>query len=129
VHALHLWMSELDYAIELEVECLDNDPNNVAFVRATFTIRGRDDVKEYVACKMYSMAAGFDFDSVTLGTTLVSKVETLLLLFVVENITTKHANHVLAEIEMEAERVLESFRPKEYDALRTGNILSGGCLN
>jgi hypothetical protein len=78
---------------------------------------------------MYSMAAGFDFDSVTLGTTLVSKVETLLLLFVVENITTKHANHVLAEIEMEAERVLESFRPKEYDALRTGNISSGGCLN
>jgi hypothetical protein len=30
VYALHSWMGELDYAIEPEVECPDNDPNNVA---------------------------------------------------------------------------------------------------
>jgi hypothetical protein len=31
-------MGDLDYAVEPKVECLDNDPNNVAFVRATITI-------------------------------------------------------------------------------------------
>jgi hypothetical protein len=44
VHALHSQMSELDYAIEPEVECLDNDPNDVAFVRATATIGACDAV-------------------------------------------------------------------------------------
>jgi hypothetical protein len=39
MHALHSWMSELDYAIEPEVECPDNYPNDDAFVRATATIR------------------------------------------------------------------------------------------
>jgi hypothetical protein len=61
VHALHTWMSELDYVIEPEVEYLDNDPNDAAFVRATTTIGGRDAVEEYVACKMYSLAAVFAF--------------------------------------------------------------------
>jgi hypothetical protein len=67
VHALHTWMSKLDYAIEPEVECLDNDPNDVAFVRATATIGGRDAVEEYVACKIYSLAASFSFESMPLG--------------------------------------------------------------
>jgi hypothetical protein len=40
VFALHLWMSELDYAIEPKVECRDNDPNDAAFVRAIATIGG-----------------------------------------------------------------------------------------
>jgi hypothetical protein len=35
-------MGELDYAIEPEVECTDNDPNDVAFVWATVTIGGHD---------------------------------------------------------------------------------------
>jgi hypothetical protein len=75
---MHTQMSELDYAVEPEVECLDNDPNDVAFIWATATIGGRDAVEEYVACKMYSLAAGFGFESVPLGTTPVSKVETPL---------------------------------------------------
>jgi hypothetical protein len=35
----------------------------------------------------------------------------------------------LAEIETEAEKVLGSFKPKEYDALCMTNIPNGGCLN
>jgi hypothetical protein len=62
-------MGELDYALESEVECLNNDPNDVAFVRATATIRGRDVVEEYVACKIYPLAASFGFESAPLGTT------------------------------------------------------------
>jgi hypothetical protein len=39
-------MSALDYAIELELECPDDDSNDVAFAQATTTIGGRDAVKE-----------------------------------------------------------------------------------
>jgi hypothetical protein len=41
-------MSEIDYSIEPEVECPDNDPNDVAFFGATATIDGCDAIKEYV---------------------------------------------------------------------------------
>jgi hypothetical protein len=71
MHARHSRMSELDYAIEPEVECSNNDPIDVAFVRATTTIRGHDAIKEYVACKMYPLAAGFGFESVPLRMTPV----------------------------------------------------------
>jgi hypothetical protein len=62
-------MSESDYAIEPDIECSNNDPIDVAFVRATATIGGHDVVKEYVACKMYPLAPGFAFESVPLGMT------------------------------------------------------------
>jgi hypothetical protein len=81
VHALHTQVCELDYAIELEVVCPDNDTNDVAFIQATATIGGHDAVEEYVVCKMYLLAVSFGFASVTLGMTPVSKVETPLPLF------------------------------------------------
>jgi hypothetical protein len=112
MYALHSQMSKLDYAIELEVECTDNDPNNVAFVRVTATIGGRDTVEEYVACKMYPLVVGFGFESVPLGMTSVSKVETPLPLFAMGTLAAGYADRVLVEIEIEAERVLGSFRPE-----------------
>jgi hypothetical protein len=57
---LHSWMSELDYAIDLEVECSDNDPDDVAFVQATATIRGHGTIEEYVACKVYPKRWSFE---------------------------------------------------------------------
>jgi hypothetical protein len=39
VYALHSPMGELDYAVEPEVECPDNDPNDVAFIQTTATIQ------------------------------------------------------------------------------------------
>jgi hypothetical protein len=78
---------------------------------------------------MYSLAIGFGFESVPLGTTPVSKVETPLPLFVVGTVAAGHADQVLAKIETEAERVLGSFGPREYDALRMANIPNSGHLN
>jgi hypothetical protein len=115
MYTLHSWMNELDYAVEPEVEFPDDDPNDAAFIQATATIRGRIAVEEYVACKMYPLAAGFGFDSVPLGTTPVSKVETPLPLFVVGNIAAEHTNRLLAKIETEAKKVLGSFGPNCRD--------------
>jgi hypothetical protein len=129
VHALQMQMSKLDYAIEPEVECFNNDPNDVAFVRATASIGGHDAVEEYVVCKMYQLAVGFGFESVPLGMTPVLKVETPLPLFAVGNVVVEYAAHVLAEVETEAENVLGSFGPKEYDTLCMVNIPNAGRLN
>jgi hypothetical protein len=76
-----------------------------AFARAIATIRGSDAVKEYVTCKMYLLAADFSFRDVAFGTTPVSKVETALPLFAVGAAAAEHADHVLVEIETEAEAV------------------------
>jgi hypothetical protein len=93
IYALHSRMSELDLAIEPEVECPNDDPNDAAFVRGTTTIGGRDAVNEYVACRMYPLAAGFSFKSVPVGMTIMSKVETFLPLFAVGTIAAEHADH------------------------------------
>jgi hypothetical protein len=105
------------------------DPNDVAFVRTTATIGGCVAVKEYVACKMYLLGTGFGFESVPLGMTPMSKVETPLPIFAVGNIATEYTAHVLAEVETEVEKVLGSFGAKEYDVLYTVNILNDDCLN
>jgi hypothetical protein len=122
-------MSQLDYAIEPEVECLDDDPNDAAFVRATATNGACDAVEEYLARKMYPLVAGFGFERVPVGMTPVSKVETPLPLFTLGSIAMQHASHILAEVEMEVERVLGGFWPREYDALVATNVPNGGRLN
>jgi hypothetical protein len=71
---LHSWMSALDYTIEPEVEPSDDDPNDVAFIQVTTTIRGRDALEEFVACKMFPLASIFGFKDMTISMTLVSKI-------------------------------------------------------
>jgi hypothetical protein len=66
---------------------------------------------------------------VTLGTTLVSKVRTPLPLFPVEAVYAEVAGLVLAVVETEAERILGSFGPREYDALQMVKLPNGGRLN
>jgi hypothetical protein len=129
MNALHSLMSKLNYAIEPEVECPYNDPDDAAFVQATATIGGCDSVEEYMACKMNLLSAGFSFKSVPLGMTHVLKVETHLPLFAVGPLTVEHADHFLVEMEMEAKRVVGSFRPREYDALGVANIPNSCRLN
>jgi hypothetical protein len=65
MHVLHSQMSVLDYTVEPEVECSDDDTNNVAFVQATTTIGGQDAVEEFVACKMFPLASSFGFKDVS----------------------------------------------------------------
>jgi hypothetical protein len=78
---------------------------------------------------MYPLAVGFGFESMPFGITPVSKVETPLPLFAVGTVAVEHVDRVLAEIETEAKRVLGSFGPREYIALRMVNILNDDRLN
>jgi hypothetical protein len=119
----------LDYAVEPEVQCPDDDPNDAAFVRATATFEGRDAIEEYVACKTYPLEVETALRLFVVGTIAVLKVETALRLFAVGTIAAEHANRVLAKIETKAERVMGSFGPREYGALMAANIPNGGHLN
>jgi hypothetical protein len=74
VYDLHPQMSVLDYVVEPEVECPDDDMNDASFVRATTTIGGRDAAEEFMVFKMYPLASGFGFRGVTIDTTPMSKV-------------------------------------------------------
>jgi hypothetical protein len=129
VYAPHSRMGALDYVVEPDLECPDDDPNDVAFIHATTTIGGRDAVEEFVTCKMYPLTFSFSFRGVTIGTTPMSKVQTPLLVFPVEVVSIEGASRVLAEVEIEAKRIHRSFRPKEYDALSTTKLPNGGRLN
>jgi hypothetical protein len=128
MHILHSWVSALNYTVEPEVECSDDDPNDAAFIRATNTIRGRDAIEEFVACKMFPLSSGFGFKDVTIGTTPVSKIQTLLLLFPVEPLSVEDVAHVLAEVDTEAKRFLGSFGLREYDTLMMVKLPYGGCV-
>jgi hypothetical protein len=122
-------MSALDYVVEPEVDCPDDDSNNVTFVRTTSTIGGRDAIEEFMACRMYPLASSFGFEAVTLGMTHVSKFRTLLPVFLVETVSAVNAHHILVKVETKAAKIHGSFGPKEYDALTTAKLLNGGHLN
>jgi hypothetical protein len=61
--------------------------------------------------------------------THVLKVEAPLPLFAVGTIAAEHADRFLVEVETETEKVLGSFRPRDYNALRVTNIPNGSHLN
>jgi hypothetical protein len=78
---------------------------------------------------MYQLASSFGFKGVTLSTTPVLKVRTPLPVFLVETVSVENARRVLVEVEMEADKILGSFGPKEYDILTTAKLPNGGRLN
>jgi hypothetical protein len=96
-------MRVLDYTMDPEVDCLDSDVNDAAFVRATTTIGGRDAAEEFLACGVYPLLADFDFMNVSIGVTAMSEVEMVLPVFPVETVSTEAANHFLATVEIDAE--------------------------
>jgi hypothetical protein len=81
-----------------------------------------------VACRVYPLAVGFNFESVPLGITPMLKVETPLPQFVVGTIAAEHTDHFWAEVETETDRVLGSFGPRIYDALMAVNIPNDGDI-
>jgi hypothetical protein len=111
VYVLHSRMSTLDYIIELEVECHDDDANDATFVRAIAIIGGRDTVEEFMASKMYPLAVGFGLHGVAIDTTSMLKVQTPLPLFLIEAVPMGDASRVLEKVETEVERFLGSIRP------------------
>jgi hypothetical protein len=123
VFALRSHMSALDY----QVDCPNTDSNDVAFVRATMMIRGHDTIEELLVCGLYPLSASFG--EVLDTTSLVSKVVVSLPIFPVTPVATESANHFLAKVEMDAEKIVKSYGPKEHEACILAKLPNGGQLN
>jgi hypothetical protein len=72
VHILHSYLCGLDFQTCPPFDCADEDSRDVAFIRATNFIGGRDAVEEKLACRMYPMSASVGFERVANGVTPVS---------------------------------------------------------
>jgi hypothetical protein len=64
VHLLHSQMSSLDYLTEIAHNCMDDDVNDEAFIRATMTICGCDTVEEFLASGMWPLGVILDLGQV-----------------------------------------------------------------
>jgi hypothetical protein len=74
-------MTRLDFVTEPLFECLDNEASDVAFVKATHTIDGRDVVEEYMPYRLFPLSTNFNLGKIVKGKTPVSKLSVPLLEF------------------------------------------------
>jgi hypothetical protein len=124
-------MSALVYEVEPTVDYPDTDVNDAAFVRARTMIGGRTTVEEFLACGMYHSSVGFGFMNVIDGTTVMSKVEVPLPVFLVSKVNVvdgTSADRFLVKVETNAERILGSYKPMEHDACMATNVPNGSRL-
>jgi hypothetical protein len=59
IYALRSYMTRLDFAMAPSCQCSDDDAADMAFVKATHTIGGRDVVEEYMSCGPFPLSASF----------------------------------------------------------------------
>jgi hypothetical protein len=75
VHALRSHMSGLRFRTEPHFDCPDDDLSDATFDWATKFIGGWDAVEEFVAGGVWPLGAGANFNHVSVGVTLVSKLK------------------------------------------------------
>jgi hypothetical protein len=72
----------LDFRTEPPFDCADDNSGDIAFVRATKFIGGRDAVEEFLACGTYLLSADVGFNRVIDGVTPFSMLKLSLPKFV-----------------------------------------------
>jgi hypothetical protein len=74
-------MTRLDFATKLSFQCPDDEAGDVAFVKATRMVGGRDAIEEYMAYGLFPLSVTFNLGEIAKGETLVSKLSTPFLEF------------------------------------------------
>jgi hypothetical protein len=72
--ALHLYMSKLESKMEPSYQCPDDEAGDVAFIKATHVIGGRNVVEEFMACELLPLSASFNLGEISEGETPVSRL-------------------------------------------------------
>jgi hypothetical protein len=109
-------------------DCFDDDLSDAAFVWASKYIGGRDAVEEFVACSVWLLGAGVNFDQVSVGVTLVLKLKVPLPNFVASHKDDEDGIKFLARVVSEAKVVVGSYTRLEHDACIAG-LHNKGQLN
>jgi hypothetical protein len=128
VHVLHSHICGLDFLTEPPFDYADDDSGDVAFIKATKFIRGRDTVEEYLACGMYPLSVSVSFDGVANGVTPVSRLKLPLPKFEVVRKDDKDDIQFLDRVELDAEGVVGSYTRQEHDSC-IAILRNGGHLN
>jgi hypothetical protein len=105
VHILRLHMCILDFRTE-PPHCPDDESRDIAFVKASSSIRSRDAVEEYLACEMHQLSASVDFRGITDGVTPVLRVRQPLPKFHAKHKEDEDDIQFLVRVELEAESVV-----------------------
>jgi hypothetical protein len=67
IFTLLSYMSKLEFVTKPSYQCPNNEAGDVAFVKATYVIGGRDTGEEYMACELFPMSASFDLGEISEG--------------------------------------------------------------
>jgi hypothetical protein len=118
-HALRSHMCSLDFHTMSPFDCADDDSGDIAFVRATKFIVGRDAVEEFLACGVYSLAANVGFDRVVAGVTPVSKLKMPPPKFMAACKHDEDDIYFLVRIELDTEGIVASYTRVEHNACIT----------
>jgi hypothetical protein len=68
---LHSYMTRLDFVTEPSFQCPNDEAGDVAFVKVTRAIGGRDVVEEYLACGFFALSVSFNMGKISKGETPV----------------------------------------------------------
>jgi hypothetical protein len=67
-------MTRLDFVTEPSFHCPGNEAGDMAFIKVTCAIGGRDAVEEYMACGLFPLSGSFNLGEIFEGKMLVSKL-------------------------------------------------------
>jgi hypothetical protein len=114
LYALHSYMIELDFVAELPFECPDEDIGDVAFVKATRTVGGRDAVEEYMASGLFPLSVSFSLGEVSNGETLVSMLSAPMPDFHVARLPEETNDGFRVRVELAAVNVVGRYTRSEH---------------
>jgi hypothetical protein len=60
-------MARLDFVVEPSFQCLDEEASDVAFLKSTHAIGGRDAIEEYMACGLFPLSPRFNLGEIAKG--------------------------------------------------------------
>jgi hypothetical protein len=60
-------MSKLEFVIEPSYQCPDDEAGDMAFIKATRAIGGRDAEEEYMTCELFPLSLSFDLIEISEG--------------------------------------------------------------
>jgi hypothetical protein len=128
IFTLHSYMTRLDFVMEPSFQCPDDEAGEVAFIKATRAIGGRDAVEEYMACGLFPLSASFSLGEIAEGETLVLKLAVPLPKFPVARRPEEMNYGFWAKVELAAVHVLGRYARGEH-MVWVESVPNGGRVN
>jgi hypothetical protein len=115
IYAIHSYMMGLDFTMEPPFECPDDDGSDMAFVKVTHTIGGRDVVEEFMAYELFPLLVSFSLDEITEGETSVSKLAVPMPTFPIVKLPEETNDSFVGRVELAAANVIGRYPRREHD--------------